>query len=125
MPVNNAMGLDKLKEALRYYYRKLQRPVTYEYLLFDEFNDTTEDAKELADIVRWIPAKVNIIMYNNVGGVALNRAREDRLEIFLDELTRQNVRATVRRSRGDDIDAGCGQLAVQEEQTKGKTIRKQ
>src|SRR5699024_2799446 len=53
MPVNNAMGLSQLKEALEYYYRALQRPVTYEYLLFDEFNDTPRDARELAEIVRW------------------------------------------------------------------------
>jgi 23S rRNA (adenine2503-C2)-methyltransferase len=124
MPVNDAMGLDKLKEALQYYYQALNRPITYEYLLFDEFNDTPQDAAQLAEIVHWIPAKVNIIMYNNVAGVALNRAREERLEKFMRELKNRNVRATVRRSRGDDIEAGCGQLAVKEGLTDGKTIRK-
>jgi 23S rRNA (adenine2503-C2)-methyltransferase len=124
MPVNHAMGLNKLKEALEYYYQGLQRPVTYEYLLFDEFNDTPRDALELAEIAGWIPAKVNLIMYNKVADVTLNRASETRLEGFMHELTNQNVRATVRRSRGNDIDAGCGQLAVKEGQTNGKTIRK-
>jgi 23S rRNA (adenine2503-C2)-methyltransferase len=124
MPVNNAMGLDKLEEAVKYYYRVLQRPVTYEYLLFDEFNDTPQDARQLSEIVNWAPAKVNIIMYNNVAEVNLKRAREDRLDDFMRALISQDVQATVRRSRGDDIDAGCGQLAIKEGQTNGKTIRK-
>jgi 23S rRNA (adenine2503-C2)-methyltransferase len=61
-------------------------------------------------------------MYNNVSGVELQRAKESRLNHFLKELVRYDVRATVRRSRGDDIDAGCGQLAIREGQPKGKTI---
>lgn len=124
MPINNAMGLGELKEAVQYYYAMLHRPITYEYLLFDGFNDSPQDARELANIVQWVPSKVNIIMYNNVAGVELKRAREDRLDAFMKELIKHDVRATVRRSRGDDIDAGCGQLAIKEGQTKGKTIRK-
>ena len=124
MPINNSMGLDKLKEAVQYYYDKLHRPITYEYLLFDEFNDSPEDAQQLADIVQWAPSKVNIIMYNDVAGVALKRAREKRLDAFMQELVSRDVTATVRRSRGDDIDAGCGQLAIKEGQPMGKTIRK-
>jgi 23S rRNA (adenine2503-C2)-methyltransferase len=124
MPINNSMGLDKLKEAVQHYYDKLHRPITYEYLLFDEFNDSPEDAQQLADIVQWAPSKVNIIMYNDVAGVALKRAREQRLDVFMQELVSRDVTATVRRSRGDDIDAGCGQLAIKEGQPMGKTIRK-
>ncbi len=124
MPINSSMNLESLEEAVRYYHRKTERPVTYEYLLFDEFNDTPEDARNLAKIVNWAPSKVNIIMYNNVAGVALHRAREERLDNFLKALIRQGVRATVRRSRGDDIDAGCGQLAIREGAPKGKTIAK-
>ena len=63
-------------------------------------------------------------MYNNVAGVELHRAREERLDNFLKELIRNDVRATVRRSRGDDIDAGCGQLAIREGDPRGKTIAK-
>lgn len=124
MPINNAMGLGKLKDAVQHYYATLHRPITYEYLLFDNFNDSPQDARELANIVQWVPSKVNIIMYNNVAGVELKRAREDRLDDFMQELVKHDVRATVRRSRGDDIDAGCGQLAIKEGQKKGKTIRK-
>lgn len=124
MPVNSSMNLEQLKEAVKYYYEKLHRPLTYEYLLFDEFNDTAEDAKGLAEIVHWAPSKVNIIMYNNVAGVKLKRAREQRLDTFMQELVNHDVTATVRRSRGDDIDAGCGQLAIREGQPGGKTISK-
>lgn len=124
MPINSSMNLQELKEAIQYYYAKLHRPVTYEYLLFDEFNDTPEDARKLAGIVRWVPAKVNIIMYNDVAGVALQGAREQRLDAFMQELVKHDVTATVRRSRGDDIDAGCGQLAIKEGQERGKSIAK-
>lgn len=124
MPINSSMNLEKLKEAVQYYYAKLHRPITYEYLLFDDFNDSPQDARELAEIVHWAPSKVNIIMYNDVAGVALKRAREQRLDAFMQELIRNDVTATVRRSRGDDIDAGCGQLAIKEGQPKGKSIAK-
>jgi 23S rRNA (adenine2503-C2)-methyltransferase len=124
MPINNAMNLGKLEEAVKHYYDKLHRPITYEYLLFDEFNDTPEDAQQLAEIAQWVPSKVNIIMYNDVAGVALKRAREQRLDAFMEELISRDITATVRRSRGDDIDAGCGQLAIKDGQEKGKTIRK-
>lgn len=124
MPINESLNLEALKMALQEYYKRSGRPVTYEYLLFDQFNDNADDAKKLASIARWIPSKVNIIMYNHVAGVSLYRAKEDRLNAFLRELVRYDVRATVRRSRGDDIDAGCGQLAIREDQEIGKTIKK-
>lgn len=124
MPINSAMNLEQLEEAVKHYYDKLHRPITYEYLLFDEFNDSPEDARQLAEIVQWVPSKVNIIMYNDVAGVALKRAREQRLDAFMQELVSRDITATVRRSRGEDIDAGCGQLAIKEGQGKGKSIRK-
>lgn len=124
MPINSSLNLDSLKKSLQSYYHSVENPVTYEYLLFDHFNDTKEDALQLAKIAKWIPSKINIIMYNNVLGVELKRAQEDGLNAFLNVLSKQRVRATVRRSRGDDIDAGCGQLAIREGQPKGKTIAK-
>lgn len=124
MPINQSMDLASLREAVEYYYDQVGRPITYEYLLFDEFNDTPGDAKKLAEIVRWVPSKINIIMYNSVAGVALKRAKEERLDAFMRALRSYDVRATVRRSKGDDIDAGCGQLAIREGQAKGKSIRK-
>lgn len=122
MPINSSMNLVQLKQAVQYYYQETERAITYEYLLFDEFNDSIEDADALATIVGWAPSKVNIIMYNNVAGVALHRAREDRLDRFMNRLSKHKIRATVRRSRGDDIDAGCGQLAIREGAPRGKSI---
>lgn len=124
MPINESLNLEKLKEAVTYYFQHTQQPVTYEYLLFDQFNDTVEDAHNLIKVARWVPSKVNIIMYNNVAGVDLKRVREDRLNRFMKTLINKDVTATVRRSRGDDIDAGCGQLAVKAGQEKGKSMSK-
>lgn len=124
MPINESLDLESLKGAIRHYHTKTKLDVTYEYLLFQNFNDTPEDAKALAAISRWAPSKVNIIMYNNVAGVELQRASEERLNAFMRALTKAGTRATVRRSRGDDIDAGCGQLAIREGQPKGKSLAK-
>lgn len=123
MPINESLNLKRLEKAVRYYHRKTEQPVTYEYLLFDQFNDHVKDARQLSTIAHWIPSKVNIIMYNPVAGVTLKRAREDRLDTFMRELISHGVTATVRRSRGDDIDAGCGQLAIREGAKKGKSMR--
>ena len=125
MPINESLNLEKLEESVKYYFSKTMKPLTYEYLLFDEFNDSREDALNLVKIARWVPSKINIIMYNNVAGVTLKRAGETRLNQFMRVLADKDVTATVRRSRGDDIDAGCGQLAIREGQEKGKSLVKE
>lgn len=124
MPINERLNLAELEKAVRYFTKTRDVRVTYEYLLFDGFNDQPEDAKHLAQICSWASSKVNIIMYNNVEGVVLNRATENHLDQFMRYLKKYGVRATVRRSRGDDIDAGCGQLAIREGQPRGKSLRK-
>jgi 23S rRNA (adenine2503-C2)-methyltransferase len=124
MPINESLNLEQLEESVKYYFMSTQKPLTYEYLLFDEFNDTPQDAHNLIKIAQWVPSKVNIIMYNNVAGVALKRVREERLNKFMKTLANAGVTATVRRSRGDDIDAGCGQLAIREGQKRGKSLVK-
>ena len=113
MPVNRTEDSDlpHLVAALRYYVETTGEQVTYEYCLFDQFNDGKEDAQALAGIVRKAPGKVNIILYNPVEGVAQARIREERLNAFVSYLVALDVRVTVRRSRGLDIDAACGQLA--------------
>ncbi len=122
MPINESLNLKELEEAVKHYFYRTETPITYEYLLFDEFNDTEEDARNLVKIAQWVPSKVNIIMYNNVAGVELKRVREERLNRFMRMLVKNKVTATVRRSRGDDIDAGCGQLAIREGQERGKSL---
>ena len=82
-----------------------------EYILFDRFNDSIEDADHLIDLCRKVPAFVNIIEYNNVEGVTLRKAKSDRRDAFVAHLRNAGVNAAIRRSRGKDIDAACGQLA--------------
>ena len=116
MPVNRSEKTDlgALGDAVRHFYAVTGRGVTYEYCLFEGINDTPEDARNLARIASWAPCKVNLIMYNPVEGTPFRSSAEPRLEAFIAELVRRRVRVTVRRSRGQDIDAACGQLAVAE-----------
>ena len=103
--------LKALGQAVRHYYATTGKPVTYEYCLFSGVNDTVEDARNLARIASWAPCKVNLIMYNPVEGTDFRSSDEPTLDAFIGELVRRRVRVTVRRSRGQDIDAACGQLA--------------
>lgn len=114
MPVNRneRTDLTSLVQAIEYYCRKTGRAVTYEYCMFHGFNDTLEDANALADIVERAPSKVNLIMYNPVDGLGFSRSDERDLNAFIARLVERRVTVTVRRSRGQDIAAACGQLAV-------------
>lgn len=116
MPINEAekTSLPALKKAIEYYHDQTGRPITYEYCMFDGVNDSEADARRLAEITRWVPSKVNLIMYNPVDGLNYGRTPEDRLDDFIQVLVSEGVTVTVRRSRGQDIDAACGQLANKE-----------
>ncbi len=117
MPVNTSekTSLPALKEAIQYYTEKTGRQVSYEYCMFKDLNDSVEDARRLAAITRWAPSKVNLIMYNPVEGIGgFERTPENQLDRFIQTLIEEGVTVTVRRSRGQDIDAACGQLAVKE-----------
>ncbi len=113
MPVNEAekTSLPALKEAIQYYSQKTGRPITYEYCLFRGVNDSEEDARNLAEVARWAPSKVNLLMYNPVTGLNFERTSEEQLDRFVQVLVEEGVTVTVRQSRGQDIDAACGQLA--------------
>lgn len=111
MPINDSNSLPELTAALRYYYAALKRPVTYEYIVFRDFNDSIEDARQLVKFCRQVPSKVNLIEYNTVEGLHFEHTTEDRLTAFHNYLEQHGINATVRRSRGKDIDAACGQLA--------------
>jgi 23S rRNA (adenine2503-C2)-methyltransferase len=115
MPINEAekTSLPALEDAIKYYHAETGRAITYEYCLFRDVNDRVADAKRLAAITRWVPSKVNIIMYNPVEGLNFQRTPDDQLDRFIQALVEEGVTVTVRRSRGQDIDAACGQLANQ------------
>ena len=111
MPINESNSLKALLDALNYYYDKTKSQITLEYIVFKDFNDTLEDAKDLHRFVKKIPAKVNIIEYNPIDQASFMNTNEERLEIIRKYLEDHNVNVRLRRSRGKDIDAACGQLA--------------
>lgn len=112
MPINESNDLKSLVEALLYFYHKTGNEITFEYILFRNFNDSRKDAEELVKIYRQVPADlVNIIEYNAIDQADFSKPEEKVTEAFMDFLTTNRVNARLRRSRGKDIDAACGQLA--------------
>lgn len=111
MGINETNNLEVLAKALKYFYAKTKTRVTYEYIIFDKFNDEIQDAKELYEFCKHIPCKVNIIEYNPIDGGEFKQAKTIKVDAFKDYLEQQGVIVNIRRSRGKDIDAACGQLA--------------
>lgn len=115
MPINHTNTLAELMDALEYFYRKTKNRISYEYIAFDHFNDGPDDAAKLIMLCRRrFPVRVNIIEYNPVSGVPFEKTEEDRLNNFAMRLADHDITVTIRRSRGKDIDAACGQLANKE-----------
>jgi 23S rRNA (adenine2503-C2)-methyltransferase len=112
MPINEHNSLESLADALKYFYRKTGTRVTYEYIVFRDFNDTPGDAEELAGFCRSVvPCKVNVIEYNPVDHCELRQTTSSKLNHFISHLEKRKIIVNIRRSRGRDIDAACGQLA--------------
>jgi 23S rRNA (adenine2503-C2)-methyltransferase len=112
MPVNETNHIKALIEALNYFYKQTGNEITLEYILFRDFNDGAKDAAELVKIFRQIPADlVNIIEYNPIDAALFSKPDEETVKTFMDHLEKNKVNARLRRSRGKDIDAACGQLA--------------
>ncbi len=115
MPVNDTNNIKTLIDALNYFYKQTRNEITFEYILFKNFNDTIKDADELIKIYRQVPADlINIIEYNPIDFAKFEKPDEERVEEFMAYLGKNRVNARLRRSRGKDIDAACGQLANKE-----------
>jgi 23S rRNA (adenine2503-C2)-methyltransferase len=111
MDINESNSLEVLAEALKYFYEKTENRITYEYILFDNFNDSLKDAEELYQFCKHVPCRVNILEYNPIDEAEYKKPSAEKMDKFADFLIKRGVRTTVRRSRGKDIDAACGQLA--------------
>jgi len=111
MPINKKDSLTDLIEAIKYFHEKTNQRITFEYILFKNYNDSIDDANELAFFCKNFPVKINIIEYNNVVDTPFRRADKSHTEEFIKLLESRNIIVNLRKSRGKDIDAACGQLA--------------
>ncbi|MFQ5454321.1 MAG: 23S rRNA (adenine(2503)-C(2))-methyltransferase RlmN [Candidatus Zixiibacteriota bacterium] len=114
MPVAKTFGLKKLMEAIKYYTDKTKTRVTFEYILFDSFNDSMDDVLALCKLIMGIPCKINILAYNPVAGLDYKRPSDEKLDWFGKQLYPRAPAVTIRKSRGRDIEAACGQLAAKQ-----------
>ena len=111
MEINDSNNIDALREALVYFHAKTGTRVTFEYIIFKDFNDSLEDAQELAAFAKCVPCKINIIEYNPIDDGIFQQTTKAKTDAFAKYLEDRNIIVHVRRSRGKDIDAACGQLA--------------
>ncbi len=111
MPIGGSNSLEDLRDSLKYYFSKTKRKITYEYVLLKDVNDTVKDADNLYKFTKHIPSKVNLIEYNPVNGLGFEKSSEKNTNLFINYLDSRKVNIGLRRSRGKDINAACGQLA--------------
>ena len=110
MPINKKINLEELRESVRYFYDKTGSRVTYEYILFKNLNDSIEDAQKLVQFSKAGPCKINLIEYNTVEDLPYERSSNRVTEQFMKYLEERNILVTLRKSKGKDINAACGQL---------------
>jgi len=111
MPFTKSFPLAELREALEYWYRKTKSKVTYEYVVWKGINDDKNSIDALVKFCKYVPCKVNLIEYNPIDDGMFQQASEEATHAYITALAKSNIIAKVRRSRGKDIDAACGQLA--------------
>ncbi len=119
MPIEKAMPLNSTIEMIRNCDFSGQRRVSFEYIVFDELNDTKEHAKELGKLLRNIPCRINLIPFHQIPNVPLRPSSKERISAFKSYLEAQGYTTTVRTSRGEDISAACGMLSTKEQMKKG------
>ncbi len=110
MPLNKKMKLVELRESVRYFYDKTGTRVTYEYILFKDLNDRIEDAQELVQFTKASPCKINLIEYNTIDNIPYEKSSNNVTHIFIRYLEEHNIIVNLRKSKGKDIAAACGQL---------------
>ena len=110
MPITKKYPLSEVLEALKYYAKTNDIRITFEYVLIKNVNDSEEQALKLAKLIRGIPCKINLIPYNPVRGCPYEKPDEETLMRFRDILYPRTPAVTLRRSKGEDIQAACGQL---------------
>ncbi|MGK0187022.1 MAG: 23S rRNA (adenine2503-C2)-methyltransferase [Verrucomicrobiales bacterium] len=115
MPINRKYPLAELFEALHYYAERKKQLISFEFILIENVNDSLSQARELAERAKEIGAKVNLIPYNTVEGLPWKRPEEPQQLAFLKVLQDAGIKATLRREKGHDIDAACGQLRLKQE----------
>ncbi len=111
MPFSKAFPLEELREAIEYWYEKTESRVTYEYVVWNGINDTKEAIQALVKFCKYVPCKVNLIEYNPIDDGEFQQAKPDAINNYISNLEMNDIIVNVRRSRGKDIDAACGQLA--------------
>lgn len=111
MPFSKAFPLEELRESLEYWYQKTESRVTYEYVVWDGINDTKEAIQALVKFCSYVPCKVNLIEYNPIDDGEFQQASSSAINNYISNLEMNGIIVNVRRSRGKDIDAACGQLA--------------
>ena len=111
MPFSKKFSLDEIKDSLIYWYSKTKRKITFEYIVWKDINDSIEHIIALVNYCKSIPSKVNLIEYNSIGDQNFESANQNMINLYKDILEKNRITVTVRRSRGKDIDAACGQLA--------------
>ncbi len=111
MPFNATFTLADLRESLQYWYNRTKSRITYEYVVWEGINDQQKDVDALVDFCKFAPSKVNLIEYNPIDDGEFRQASNSAIDRYVHTLERNGITVTVRRSRGKDIDAACGQLA--------------
>lgn len=129
MPINKRFNLKALMSALEYYYAHTKQRVTYEYIFFDGVNDSDRDVKQLTSLARRVPSKINVIPYHSIDfthptGLSASLRPSPRAEAIVAQLRANKLTVMVRSSAGEDIDAACGQLAVNTERRLGSPVRR-
>ena len=114
MPFSANFPLAELRESLEYWYKKTKSKLTYEYVVWKDINDNKASIDALVKFCKYVPCKVNLIEYNPIDDGAFQQASEQSINAYISALESNNIVVKVRRSRGKDIDAACGQLANKE-----------